>query len=55
MNEYLESKISNCFVAKLRNSLLLRAFCASHLKILAHNLIRPDLFRGSYPVVNHKH
>jgi hypothetical protein len=59
MDENLESKISNFFVAlsvfeKVRNSQLLRAIRASlmrlllvNLNILALNLFRPDLTRGS--------
>ena len=54
MNESLESKMSNFFVANLRNSWLLRAIRASllrlllvNLNILALNLFRPELIRGS--------
>ena len=54
MNESLESKMSNFFVANLRNSWLLRAIRALllrlllvNLNILALNLFRPELIRGS--------
>ena len=47
MNEHLESKMSNFFVASLRNSWLLRAIGALNLNILNLNLFRPDLIRGS--------
>jgi hypothetical protein len=47
MNENLEPKMSNFFVANLRNSWLLRAICALNLNILNLNLFRPDLIRGS--------
>jgi len=47
MDENLESKISNFFVANLRNSWQLHAIHASNLNILALNLFRPDLIRDS--------
>jgi len=52
VNENLESKMLNFFVAllvseKVRNSSLLRAIRALNLNILALNLFRPDLIRGS--------
>ena len=47
MNEHLKSKISNFFVANLRNSGLLRAIGALNLNILKFNLFCPDLIRGS--------
>jgi hypothetical protein len=47
MNENIESKISNFFVANLRNSWLLRAIRALNLNILNLNLFRPGLIRGS--------
>ena len=50
MNEHLEPKISNFFVANLRNSWLLRAIGALNLNILNLNLFRPDLIRGSLDV-----
>ena len=47
MNSYLTTKIISFFVAKLRNSQLLRALCALNLKILARHLLHPDLFSGA--------
>ena len=52
MNEHLEPKISNFFVANLRNSWLLRAIGALNLNILNLNLFRPDLIRGSQDIMN---
>ena len=43
MNEDLEPKMPNLFVANLRNSGLLRAISALNLNILNLNLFRPDL------------
>ena len=47
MNEDLKPKMSNFFVANLRNSGLLRAISALNLNSLNLNLFRPDLIRGS--------
>jgi hypothetical protein len=58
MNENLESKISNFFVANLRNSWLLRAIRVLNLNILNLNLFRPDLIRDSlitFVVLRDKH
>ncbi len=54
MNEYLEFKMPNFFVANLRNSWLFRAICASNLNILNLNLFRPDLIRGSLVLQDEK-
>ena len=43
----LNDTIRHLCVEDLRNSLLLRAICALNLSILHHNLLRPDLIRGS--------
>ena len=50
MNSYLAPRMPSFFVAKLRNSTLLRAHCASNLNILHHHLLRPDLTRGSLAI-----
>jgi LEA14-like dessication related protein len=50
MNSHLAPRISSFFVAKLHNSSLLRALCASNLNILSHNLLRSDLIRGSLTI-----
>ena len=47
MYSYLVLRMSSFCVANLRNSLLLRAICALNLDILLHNLLSPDLIRGS--------
>lgn len=47
MNAYLESKISSCYEMMLCYNWILSAFCALYLKILALNLLHPDLFKGS--------
>ena len=46
MNENLELKTSNFFVANLRNSGLLRAIRASNLNIFDLNLFRSELIRA---------
>ncbi len=47
MNSCLASKISSFCVPNLRNNPLLRAIRALNLNILDHNLLRPELTRGS--------
>jgi len=59
MNENLEPKMHNFFVAllvseKARNSWLLRAIRALNLNILNLNLFRSDLIRGSLTGVSSK-
>jgi len=42
MRSYLAPKTFSFYVENLRNSLLLRAILASNLKVLDHNLFRPE-------------
>ncbi len=55
MDENLESRMPNFFVANLRNSGLLRAIRALNLNILVLNLSSPELIRGSCILKNKIH
>jgi len=47
MNEHLASKIINLCVVKLSNSDAITCVSRLDLEYFEHNLIRPDLIRGS--------